>query len=147
MREYLYSELEEGQVFDFGTIQLTEEQIIKFAQQFDPIPFHTDRDYAEKSHFKGIIASGSQLFYEFYGREWIPRFKYTVFAGMGVENWSMKKPLYPMQKISCKATILTKVDKPEKGFGVIKWHFDFIGTDNNEIYQTMDLVVTHKLVL
>ncbi len=145
MREYSYQELEVGQTFDFGTIILSEDQIIKFAAQFDPIPFHVDKKYAEESHFGGIIASGSQLFYEFYGREWIPRFKYSVFAGLGVENWAMKKPLYPNEEIACTVTILSKTDKPEKGFGIIKWHFLFERAKDKVLYQSMELLVTHKL--
>lgn len=145
MREYTYQELSVGQTFDFGTITLTEEQIIAFAKVFDPIPFHIDVEYAKKSHFGGIIASGSQLFHEFYKREWVPRFQYTVYAGMGVENWALKKPLYANVEVRCKVSIATKVDKPERGFGIIKWQFVFEGTADKSLYQTMDLTVTHKL--
>ena len=36
----------------------TREEIIAFAQQFDPQPFHVDEDAAAESHFGGLIASG-----------------------------------------------------------------------------------------
>ena len=48
-----------GAVYDFdGTIAVSEEEIIAFARQFDPQPFHIDREVAQHSEFGGIIASG-----------------------------------------------------------------------------------------
>jgi acyl dehydratase len=41
-----------------GSHTFTEEEIIAFARQFDPQPFHVDPEAAKKSFFKGLIASG-----------------------------------------------------------------------------------------
>ncbi|SUO95882.1 MaoC family dehydratase [Suttonella ornithocola] len=40
------------------TVQITEEEIIQFAKQFDPQPFHIDKALAQNSFFKGLCASG-----------------------------------------------------------------------------------------
>ena len=37
---------------------LTQEEIVRFAREFDPQPFHIDEDAAKKGFFGGIIASG-----------------------------------------------------------------------------------------
>lgn len=47
-----------GDVFELGAIGVTEAEIIAFAQQFDPQPFHVDPARARESVFGGIIASG-----------------------------------------------------------------------------------------
>ncbi|MET3117205.1 acyl dehydratase [Undibacterium sp. GrIS 1.8] len=47
-----------GNVIQLGQRTLTEEEIIHFAQQFDPQPFHVDKDAAGDSIFGGVIASG-----------------------------------------------------------------------------------------
>lgn len=47
-----------GAEFASSTHTLDQEQIIKFAQEFDPQPFHTDEDVAKDTFFKGIAASG-----------------------------------------------------------------------------------------
>ena len=47
-----------GQTIPVGTRTVTEEEIIVFAKQFDPQPFHVDPEAAAKSMFGGIIASG-----------------------------------------------------------------------------------------
>ena len=47
-----------GDVFDLGSIQVTQEEIIAFARQFDPQPFHLDPERAKDSIFHGLAASG-----------------------------------------------------------------------------------------
>lgn len=47
-----------GQEIPLGTRSVSEQEIIAFASQFDPQPFHVDHDAAAASHFGGVIASG-----------------------------------------------------------------------------------------
>ncbi|MEN3929653.1 MaoC family dehydratase [Microvirga sp. W0021] len=47
-----------GQEYQSQQYQLDKEQIISFAKQFDPQPFHTDEAAAEHSFFQGLAASG-----------------------------------------------------------------------------------------
>ena len=47
-----------GQTFVSGEHALDEAQIIAYAQQFDPQPFHTDPEAAKHSFFQGLAASG-----------------------------------------------------------------------------------------
>ena len=56
-RLYL-DDLEVGQEFTSGTHPLDADQIIAFASQFDPQPFHLDPEAARESFFQGLAASG-----------------------------------------------------------------------------------------
>jgi acyl dehydratase len=47
-----------GQVRDLGSITPTREEIIAFATQFDPQPFHLDDQAAQASVFGALCASG-----------------------------------------------------------------------------------------
>lgn len=47
-----------GQEIQLGSRQVSEEEIVAFARQFDPQPFHVDHDAAAASIFGGVIASG-----------------------------------------------------------------------------------------
>src|ERR1700686_4147174 len=47
-----------GHVYEFGTITVSEAEIIDFARQFDPQYFHIDPEKAKASRFGGIVASG-----------------------------------------------------------------------------------------
>ena len=56
-RLYL-DDLHVGQRFTSETHTLDEAQIKEFAVQFDPQPFHTDKQAAESTFFNGLAASG-----------------------------------------------------------------------------------------
>jgi len=47
-----------GKRRELGRHTVSEEEIVRFAREFDPQPFHTDPEAAAGSHFGGIIASG-----------------------------------------------------------------------------------------
>ena len=47
-----------GQVIEAGPASVTEQEIVAFAQAYDPQWFHTDPEAAERGHFAGLIASG-----------------------------------------------------------------------------------------
>lgn len=53
-----FEDISVGQKFSTGSHSLDEAQIISFAKQFDPQPFHVDPDAAQDSLFKGLAASG-----------------------------------------------------------------------------------------
>ena len=47
-----------GQRFVSASHTMDEAQIVAFARQFDPQPFHVDPEAARHSFFKGLVASG-----------------------------------------------------------------------------------------
>jgi acyl dehydratase len=57
-QEFFFEDLQVGQKFLSGTQTVDVGQIIAFARQFDPQPFHLDQQAAKDSFFGGLIASG-----------------------------------------------------------------------------------------
>jgi acyl dehydratase len=55
---FYLEDLTVGQRFSSGTHTLDADQIISFARQFDPQPFHLDDDVAKATLFGGLAASG-----------------------------------------------------------------------------------------
>lgn len=53
-----FEDLTPGRVFELGSVEMPEDEILEFAARFDPQPFHLDAEAAAASHFGGIIASG-----------------------------------------------------------------------------------------
>jgi acyl dehydratase len=47
-----------GQIQKFGAYEVTEEEIIEFAEKYDPQFFHLDHEAAKQSLFGGLCASG-----------------------------------------------------------------------------------------
>ena len=58
MIELFLEDLHVGDRFGSDAIAVTEQDIITFARDFDPQPFHLDRTAAEQSVFKELVASG-----------------------------------------------------------------------------------------
>jgi acyl dehydratase len=56
--EWTFEDFFPGQEIDLGTRSVTEEEIIAFASDFDPQPFHVDKEAAAQSIYGGVIASG-----------------------------------------------------------------------------------------
>ena len=58
MIERYLEDLHVGDRFESGTVDVTEKDIVDFAHDFDPQPFHLDLDAARRSVFEGMVASG-----------------------------------------------------------------------------------------
>ncbi len=58
MPKLYFEDFKVGEILPLGERHITEEEIIAFAKQFDPQPFHIDPEAAAHSPFGGIIASG-----------------------------------------------------------------------------------------
>lgn len=58
MRNACLEDLSVGQHFTTGTVRVSAEDIIRFAQDYDPQPFHLDPALAEETLFGGLAASG-----------------------------------------------------------------------------------------
>jgi acyl dehydratase len=55
MHDY-YEDIDVGETFEFGTYETTREEMVSFAESYDPQPFHTG-DVATDI-FDGLVASG-----------------------------------------------------------------------------------------
>lgn len=71
MAERYFEDFAVGERFASAGATVSEDEIVAFARDYDPQPFHLDPDAAARSHFGGVIASGFQtmalafrLFYE-----------------------------------------------------------------------------------
>src|SRR5437764_4462048 len=58
MKERFFEDLKVGDRFKSASYKVSEEQIISFAREFDPQPFHLDSAVAGQTMFKSLIASG-----------------------------------------------------------------------------------------
>src|SRR6058998_3385554 len=58
MKEHYFDDLKVGDRFKSEPLNVTEKELIEFAHKFDPQMFHLSRRDAERTIFKGLIASG-----------------------------------------------------------------------------------------
>src|SRR6185312_1820327 len=108
-----------GRVFDVGGASVTEAEILAFARQFDPQPFHIDPDAAKKSIFGGIIASGWHTA-SIAMRLQVDGIlsKSHSMGSPGIDQLRWLKPVRPGDALSCKITVLEAKpshSKPDRG--------------------------------
>src|SRR6476659_9918440 len=58
MKARYFDDLKVGDRFKSEPLRVTEKKLIEFAHKFDPQMFHLSRKWAERTIFKGLIASG-----------------------------------------------------------------------------------------
>ncbi len=109
-----------GEVFDLGSHQITETEIIEFARQYDPQPMHVDKEYAARSHFGGLISSGwltALILFRMMLRGFICQ--ETSIASPGHDETRWLKPVRPGDllhgRVAVGAVRISK-SKPKMGF-------------------------------
>src|SRR6185369_15327873 len=55
---WYWEDFREGEVREFGSMAVKHDDIVRFASEFDPQPFHLDDEAGAKSLFGGLVASG-----------------------------------------------------------------------------------------
>ena len=53
-----FEDLQVGEKTEFGTYEVTREEMLEFARKYDPQPFHLSDEAAAKTHFGKLAASG-----------------------------------------------------------------------------------------
>ncbi|MCY1237223.1 Bifunctional protein PaaZ [compost metagenome] len=53
-----FEDFEVGSRRELGSYVVTEEELLAFARQYDPQPFHIDKEAAARSIYGGLISSG-----------------------------------------------------------------------------------------
>ena len=60
MKERYFDDLKTADRFKSEPLSVTVKEVVEFAHKFDPQMFHLSRRRAERSIFKGLIASGDR---------------------------------------------------------------------------------------
>jgi len=134
--------LELNKQIDIGSVTLSEQDIIDYALANDPLDFHINKKAAEQSIFRGLVASGSQIFNVLHKTGWLPLVGHTVLCGLEVNNWKFLRPVYANQTIKGTVTPIFIKENSDKNV-IIVWKYEF--TDSkNELVQTMEVTILHK---
>ena len=108
-----------GVVHEFGSIEVTEAEIIDFAKRYDPQPFHIDPAAAQNSIFGGVIASGWHTA-SMMMRLLVDRYISTVasLGSPGIDELRWIKPVRPGDALSVRVTVIESKrsrSKPDRG--------------------------------
>jgi acyl dehydratase len=126
-----------GEVFEFGSITVTEAEIIAFARQFDPQTMHTDPVAAARGSTGGLIASGwhtVSLMMRMYADHVLPE---DGLPAPGVDELRWLQPVRPGDTIRMRVTIEeARVSRSKPDRGIIRPFSEMIN-QRGEVVLTM----------
>jgi acyl dehydratase len=109
----------EGDVHEFGSISVEEDELVAFARRFDPQAMHADPEAAKRGPFGGLIASGwhtAGLMMRLYVEHYLTHAASLASPGLDELRWL--KPVRPGDTLSVRVTVLKTVpskSKPDRG--------------------------------
>lgn len=114
-----FEDVEVGETTRFGRYEVTREEIIEYARQFDPQPFHLDEEAARASLFGGLIASGwhtGAMFIRMVCDGMVPTA--ATSGSMGFDDLKWLKPVRPGDVLSVESVVREKIEsrsRPDRG--------------------------------
>ncbi|MCX7153345.1 MAG: MaoC family dehydratase [Proteobacteria bacterium] len=144
--KYYFEDFTVGRVFDSGTRQLSEADILSFAREYDPQYFHTDPEAAKKSIYGGLIASGWQtvgvcmrLMCDSYLLE------AASMGSPGVDEVRWLKPVFPGDTLRMSATVIAaklSASKPDRGTATVRW--DVYNQKNERVMHMQGMQIMQR---
>jgi acyl dehydratase len=135
-----YEDVTVGETREFGSYEVTREEILSFAEQYDPQPFHVDEEAARESMFGGLIASGwhtaamtMRMLVDNYFAE------SAAMGSPGLEGLRWKQPVRPGDVLSVETTVTDK-EPWDDDRGVVHAHTVTL-TGEDDTVMTMDSMV------
>jgi len=108
-----------GQVYRTGRVQIDKDQILAFAKQYDPQPYHLDEQAARKSVFGGLAASGwhtaALTMRLLVDSEFRPA---NGILGVGFDELSWPRPVRPGDELYAESEVLEvcpSKSRPDRG--------------------------------
>lgn len=139
-----YEDLTVGETHDAGPRTVTDEEIIEFAEKYDPQSFHVDREAANDSMFGGLAASGwhtasvaMRLLVDGY-------FKDVAIGGaLGVDDLRWRKPVYAGDELGITVTVADKEEWDDER-GRVEFDLEAYNQDDVLVHSRTELVLVFR---
>ena len=115
-----------GDVARFGAYKVERDEVIAFAERYDPQPFHLSEEAAAATHFGRLSASGWHTASMAMAMV-VQHFRDTGFQSIGspgVDELRWTKPVFPGDTLHCQTEVLEtrrSTSRPEMGFVISQW--------------------------
>ena len=136
-----FADFRAGQRLSAGHASLTEDEIVAFAQRWDPQWFHTDPERAKQGRWNGLIASGWQtcgvamrlaVDHLLAGSE--------SFGSPGLDYLKWLQPVRPGEPLTLHAEVLdVRRSERQPTLGILKWRWQLV---NDRGEAVLELVAT-----
>ena len=132
-----FEDFRAGEVREYGDRLVSAEEIISFAREYDPQPFHLDPEAAKSSQAGGLIASGwhtAVMLMRMNCDEFLLRAASEGAPGVEEVKWLL--PVRPGDRLSVRRTVLSaRTSRSKPAIGVVEFLFEALN-QNREVVMT-----------
>jgi acyl dehydratase len=136
---YWWEDMTPGRRFDLGSKTVTADEIVEFAQEFDPQPFHLSVEAGEASILGGLSASGwhsCAMFMRLYYDNLLHFSSSEGSPGIDFVEW--RKPVLAGDTLTGVAEVLeTRPLKSRPGIGLVKLRHE-VRNQRGELVMAME---------
>jgi acyl dehydratase len=133
-----YEDFPVGEVVEFGDRLVTADEIVAFAKDWDPQPFHLDAEAAKNSQIGELIASG------WHSGAMLIRMMCDAYllesaseGAPGIDEIRWLKPVRPGDRLRARrTTVSARPSRSRPQIGVIEFHHE-LSNQNGETVLTM----------
>src|SRR2546429_9849820 len=121
MKARYFDDLKVGDRFKSEPLRVTEKKLIEFAHKFDPQMFHLSRKDAERTIFKGLIASGWHTA-AMTMRLFVQTLNFAEGAiGLGVDELRWPNPVRPGDSLCVETEIVElRLSRSKPNYGIVR---------------------------
>ena len=132
-----------GDSFELGQFEVTQKEVVEFAQKYDPFPFHVDDEAAKGTVFGGIISSG-----------WLTALVWlrlmhshflcyeTVLGSPGHEEMLWPTPVRPGDRLSGTVEIKeSRVSRSKPELGFVRYTATLTNQENDDVFVTTSTLI------
>lgn len=142
-----WEDMEVGSERTFGHYDVTREEVLEFAHQYDPQPFHLSDEAAAKTHFGRIAASGwhtaamtMRVIVDALSRE--PQ---AGLGSPGVDELRWLRPVYPGDTLTMRGVIVDKTPSRSKAeIGTIRTQTTVTNQDGVDVMRFTSIVMMQR---
>jgi acyl dehydratase len=137
-----FEDVHVGDTTRFGRYEVTREEILEYARQFDPQPFHLDEEAARASMFGGLVASGwhtGAMFIRMVCDSMIPQA--ATSGALGFDDLKWLKPVRPGDVLTVESTVREKVESRRPDRGIVKIESRIFNQRGEAVMSLVSLVI------
>ena len=139
-----------GATFALGPYPVSRDEVIAFAEEFDPQPFHLDEDAAAQTHFGRLAASGwhtCSMMMAAMVERWqaTPGWQETSLGAIGIDELRWRRPVFPGDTLRGTSELVEKIEsrsRPE--MGIVKWRTRLVNQQDEEVLSLISIVMRKR---
>jgi acyl dehydratase len=138
-----FEDLQVGAETEFGSYDVTRDEVLEFARKYDPQPFHLSDEEAARTHFGRLSASGwhtAAMTMAVIARKVVGE-RQAGLGSPGIDELRWKKPVYPGDTLHVRGKIIDKTPSrshPEMGSFRTE---TIVANQNGDVVMTFQSIV------